>query len=72
MTKSELLETNINALTIFEAQDKMLSVEDCATYLKVHPNTVKNRIEKKVIIALFHGGKYHIPKIQFLKDFIKD
>lgn len=70
MTQRELLQTNIKALTIFEANNTTLSVDECANFLKVHPITIKRRIHKGTIDAVFQDGKYHIPKIQFLEKVI--
>ncbi|CAA0177525.1 conserved hypothetical protein [Tenacibaculum maritimum] len=70
MTQTDLLQANIKALTIFNANNTMLTVDECAKFLKVHPNTVKNRIHKHTIQAIFQDGKYHIPKIQFLEKLV--
>ena len=71
MTQADLLKVSLKALTIFNANDTMLTVDGCAKYLKVHPNTVKNRIHKNTIQAIFQDGKYHIPKIQFLEKIVE-
>lgn len=72
MTQTDLLKANIKALTIFKANDTMLSVDACAKFLGVYPNTIKNRIHRQTIIAVFQDGKYHIPKIQFLEKVVED
>ncbi|TCP22407.1 hypothetical protein EV195_11256 [Tenacibaculum skagerrakense] len=72
MTKSDFFKANIEALNIFKENDTMLSVEQCGDFLKAHPNTIKSRIEKERIKAVFQGGKYHIPKIQFLEKLTTD
>ena len=66
MTKSDVFKANIEAYHIFKQHDTMLTVDECGAYLKIHCNTVKNRIDKGIISAVFQGGKYHIPKIQFI------
>lgn len=70
MTTSDLIQANIKALAIFNANNTTMTVSDCARFLKVHTNTVKNRIYKGTIKATFQDGKYHIPKIQFLTSII--
>lgn len=70
MSERNLIATQIKALTIFNANNTTMSVESCAKFLKVHPNTIKNRINKNTIIASFQDGKYHIPKLQFLEKLI--
>lgn len=70
MKEIDLLQITIKALTIFNANDTMLSVDSCADFLDVHPNTIKNRIQKGTIKAIFQDGKYHIAKIQFLERII--
>ncbi|CAA0186627.1 helix-turn-helix domain-containing protein [Tenacibaculum maritimum] len=67
MSEAQIIESNIKAMTIFNANDKMMSVSECAEFMGIHQNTVKNRIEKEDILATFQGGKYHIPKLQFVK-----
>lgn len=71
MTEAQTIEAQIKALTIFNANNTMMSVSECAEYLGVHFNTIKNRIDKETIIAIFQDGKYHIPKLQFVERLIK-
>lgn len=72
MSESQAIATQIKALTIFDANNKMMSVSECANYLGVHSNTVKNRIHNETINAIFQEGKYHIPRLQFVKRLISD
>lgn len=72
MTETETIKTHLKALTIFDANNRMLSVNECADYLGVHAKTVINRINKGVIKAKFQEGKYHIPKLQFLDNLVKE
>lgn len=72
MTKSDIFKAHIEALRLFKQHDVMLKVDQCARYLNLHSNTVKSRIEKRKMEAVFQGGKYHIPKIQFLKQITTD
>ena len=72
MTKSEFLEANIKALTIFSASTTIFTLQSCANYLNVHPNTIKNRIAAGIIEAKLEKGKYSIPKLQFLIDIVHD
>ncbi len=66
MTKSDFFKANIEAFNIFRDNEIMLTVDQCAIFLNLHPNTIKKHIDKKYIVAVFQSGKYHIPKIQFL------
>jgi len=70
MQEQQLIESQIKALTIFNANNTMMSTAECATYLKISIGTVKNRIEKNIIIGVFQGGKYHIPKLQFVDKLV--
>ena len=71
MTQADLLKVSLKALTIFNANDTMLTVDGCAKYLKVYPNTVKNRMHKNTIQVIYQDGKYNIPKIQFLEKIVE-
>jgi hypothetical protein len=71
MTEQQLLSTQLKALTIFDANNTMFSVKKCAEFLNVHPNTVVNRINSTAITAIFQDGKYHIPKLQFVDQLVK-
>ena len=70
MSEAQTIKAQLKALTIFDANNKMMSVSECAKYLGVHFNTVKNRIEKGTIKAIFQDGQYHIPKLQFIKKLV--
>ena len=70
MTEQTLIESQIKALTIFNANNTMMSTAECATFLKVSVGTVKNRITKNTIIGVFQDGKYHIPKLQFIEKLV--
>ena len=70
MSERNLIISQIKALTIFNANDTTMTVDECAEFLGVHPNTVKNRIQKETIIATFQDSKYHIPKLQFLEQLV--
>jgi hypothetical protein len=71
MTEQDLIATQLKALTIFDANNTMFSVKECAAFLGVHPNTVVNRINSVAIVAVQQDGKYHIPKLQFVDKLVK-
>lgn len=70
MKEYQLIESLLKALIIFDANNTTMTVEECATFLGVHEVTIKRRLKKEIIIGEFHGGKYHIPKLQFLEKLI--
>lgn len=71
MSERELIEVQIKALTIYHANDKMLSVKQCAEFLGKCEKTIINRINSKdphnKIHAVYKGG-WMIPKIQFIQE----
>lgn len=75
MTEQELIEAHIKAQTIFDANNSIMSVKECAEFLGCNERTVLNRIKSKnkhnKIIAEFVGG-WRIPKLQFYKRLIED
>ena len=68
----ELIEANLKALTIFEANNKCMTVDECAKYLNKHRNTIIKAINRGDIKASQIGTSYSIPKIQFFKEIIKN
>jgi len=70
MQEQQLIESHIKALTIFNANNTMMSTAECAKFLKISVGTVKTRINKKTIIGVFQDGKYHIPKLQFVDKLV--
>jgi len=70
MQEQQLIESHIKALTIFNANNTMMSTAECATFLKISIGTVKNRINKNTIIGIHQDGKYHIPKLQFVNKLV--
>jgi len=70
MSETFLIQAFIKAMTIFEANNKMMSVTECADFLKCHKNTVVNRIERGIILATEGDGRYDIPMIQFLNPVV--
>tara|TARA_R110001632_G_scaffold137804_2_gene253435 strand:+ start:20783 stop:21058 length:276 start_codon:yes stop_codon:yes gene_type:complete len=66
-----LMELQLKSLEIFEANNKMMTVAECAAYLGCHPGTVKNKIEAGKIITTPSGeGKHEIPKLQFVETIV--
>jgi len=70
MKEQQLIETQIKALTIFNANNTMMSTAECAKFFKISVGTVKTRINKKTIIGIMQDGKYHIPKLQFVNKLV--
>ena len=68
----ELIEANLKALTIFEANNKCMTVDECAFFLKKHRNTIMKAIHRGDIKASQIGTSYSIPKIQFFKEIIQN
>lgn len=61
------------ALAEFEANNKFMTVEECADYLGIKSNqTVISLIRKNEIKAIQTGTVYRIPKIQFLDCFLSE
>lgn len=67
----QLIRTSIKAQTIYEANKRCMTVTECAEFLSVHHNTVKNRIHAGEIKANLIGTVWCIPKIQFLDMIIE-
>nr|WP_320118921.1 helix-turn-helix domain-containing protein [uncultured Marinifilum sp.] len=72
MTQNEIIEAQLKALTIFDANNKCLTVDECAKFLQVHPKTITNRINSKKINAHFVGRIWRIPKMQFIQEIIEE
>jgi len=69
---NESIEATLKALTIHKAHDTCMTVEQCAEFLNVHKNTVKNRIHANGIKATLIGRVWRIPKMQFVKEIIEN
>ncbi len=72
MEASELIESQIKAMTIFDANNVCMNVNECAEFLGVHRNTIIKRIHKGDIKATLLGVHWSIPKIQFLREIINN
>lgn len=68
----QMIKVSMKAQAIYDANKGCMTVEECASFLGVHHNTVKNRIHSGNIIANPIGTKWSIPKIQFLDKIIKE
>ena len=70
-----MIEASFIGSALFDANNCMLNVDQCAEFLGVHEKTVKNRIhtkdKTKKIIAKPYGKGWKIPKIQFVKEIIE-
>ncbi|MBW2961303.1 helix-turn-helix domain-containing protein [Mesonia aestuariivivens] len=72
LTEKQRIEESIKAHAIYDANNKSMTAKECAEYLGVHINTVKNKINSGEIKANLIGTVWSIPKIQFLKKIIED
>lgn len=72
MNSSEFIELSIKAHAIYDANNKSMTAKECAEFLGVHINTVKNKINSGEIEANLIGTVWRIPKIQFLDKILKD
>ena len=72
MNQREMIKAQLKALAIYDANNTCLTVEECASFLKVHPKTITNRIHRGKIKAHFVGRIWRIPKIQFISDIIEE
>lgn len=70
MTPNEIIESQIKALTIYDANNTCLTVKDCAKFLGVCEKTMRNWINDDKIKNVQIEGRTMIPKIQFLKQLI--
>ena len=70
MNKQELIESQLKAMTIYDANNTCLTVDECAEFLRVHPKTITNRIRSGKIKARFIGRIWRIPKIQFMDEIL--
>lgn len=71
MEKQDIIEAQIRALTLYDANNTCLTVEQCATFLSVHRHTVTSRIHSGKIKANFIGRVWRIPKLQFVKEILE-
>ncbi|NQY07792.1 MAG: hypothetical protein HRT68_16740 [Flavobacteriaceae bacterium] len=61
------------ALQINEALNGCFTVNECAEFLKIKPQTVRDRIQNNVIsVALKGVTPYSIPKIQFMDQILQN
>ena len=72
MKESKAIRASLKALTIFDANNTCLTVDECAKFLNVHPKTVINRINSGKIKAEFIGRIWRIPKMQFIEEIVNE
>jgi len=70
MTPNELIESQIKALTIYDANNTCMTITECAKFLNIQRRTVGRMIERKEIKAKYLSNMTLIPKIQFLEILI--
>lgn len=71
-TSVNVVEEAVNLSRSILNHDKYLTLQECAEYLGLHKNTIVNRIKKGEINAIFSGGAYSIPKMQFIEQILKE
>lgn len=69
ISREETIIDMMRALRLYFANDTCMTVEECASFLRVHKNTVLNKIHSKDIQAKF-VGRWSIPKLQFLQEIV--
>jgi DNA-binding NarL/FixJ family response regulator len=72
ISESNFKQWSIEALRLFDANNTCMDVKECAKFLKVHENTVKNHLHSRKIDGRLMGRKWSIPKIQFLDRIINE
>ena len=70
LQQRENLELHLKALAIHDANNTMLTLDECADFLNITTKTVSSRIRTGKIIAQHHG-KWAIPKLQFVEKIIE-
>ena len=74
MSERESITLHLKALVIHDANNTVMTLKECADFLKCSERTVKRRIESNNkhdrIYATFQGG-WRIPKMQFLSEIVK-
>jgi len=70
VTKQEIIEAQLEAIQIFEANNTMMTVKECADFLGCSEDTVRRSIKSETILAYNIGG-WRIPKLQFHKELIE-
>ena len=70
MTPNELIESQIKALTIYDANNTCMSITQCAKFLGLERRTISAMIVRKEIKAKHLSNRTLIPKIQFLEILI--
>lgn len=71
MNQQDVIQAQLKALTIYDANNTCLTVDECAKFLKVHAKTITNRIHAGKIKAHFVGRIWRIPKMQFIEEIIE-
>ncbi len=70
MQQNDIIEAQLKALAIFDANNTCMSVNECAKFLNKHRNTITNLIKKRVIKAKLIENTWSIPKLQFTKQLV--
>lgn len=72
MKTAKLIESQVKAMAIYDANDECMNVTECAKYLKRNRNTIYKWIDDGKIKVVPGIIPVSIPKIQFLKKIIED
>lgn len=72
MSRQEQITVTMEALRLHDANNTCMTVEETADFLKVHKNTVLNRIHAGEIKANLIGRVWRVPKIQFLERIVRE
>lgn len=68
----EQVKSHLMILTIFDANNTSMTVEECAKFNRCCKQTVLSEIHKGNIIANKMGRLWSIPKMQFMDRIIED
>ena len=71
--ESKIIKLNMIAMTIFDAENKMMTMQEAMDFLKLSRRGLQNKIERgEIITSSFDqsSGRKFIPKIQFMDELI--
>ena len=76
MEEKELIKTYLKAQAIYDANNTMMSVSDCAKFLGSSTRTILRKVKSNdsdyKIIAKYTNSEWKIPKIQFLEKLVDE
>ncbi|AVR47220.1 hypothetical protein C7S20_19275 [Christiangramia fulva] len=71
MSKEETIMATMEALRLHDANDTCMTVDECASFLKCHRDTVIRHLHKGTIKGKLLERVWRIPKLQFLKEIVE-